>query len=358
MPTKLLTLVMCCSLLTCAVCAQPLTENSFPYRTNEPVVERVATIANQLLDVPYADGPLGEGSNGAYDADPLYRFDLFDCTTFVETVVALALAENPKEFEQNLNRIRYQDGQIGFVTRNHFPSADWIPNNIKAGFFTDITAQIAGADVQEAQAEIDKQGWYAKMDEGRIQGFTNLSADEKKAKLAKLQAEGQQFKPMRATLPYLALATLFPAQPVSDAELAKRTAAEKAITDEYAKKLAEATTEDRKKEIEKEQKKNLNALRLANRIADAQVQTAILAKIPSGVVVSLVRPNWNLQALIGTNMNVSHQGLIIRKDAQLYMVHASSTAQKVVAEPLIEYLQQYLLSETLKGINILQVNAP
>jgi hypothetical protein len=272
--------------------------------------------------------------------------------------MALAVSENPEQFRQNINRIRYQDGKIGFVTRNHFPSADWIPNNIRAGFLTDITVQIAGPDVKEAAAEIDKQGWYAKMDETRIQGLPNLTADEKKTRLAKLQAEGKQFAPVTATLPYLALETIFPVREASQAELSRRADAEKAITAEYTQKMAEAATEEKKKELEKEQKKQLTALRLANRIADAQVQTALLAKIPSGIVVNIVRPNWNLKALIGTNMNVSHQGILLRANDQLSIVHASSTAKKVVAEPLVEYLQQYLLSETLKGINLLQINEP
>src|ERR1035437_2644460 len=53
-----------------------------------------AEILNQvsaaLLGKPYQLGPLGEGKFGAEDPDPLYRLDAFDCTTFIETVMANA----------------------------------------------------------------------------------------------------------------------------------------------------------------------------------------------------------------------------------------------------------------------------
>ena len=39
-----------------------------------------------FLGAPYMNSPLGE--DVAPDSDPLIRFDAFDCTTFVETVLA------------------------------------------------------------------------------------------------------------------------------------------------------------------------------------------------------------------------------------------------------------------------------
>ncbi len=53
--------------------------------------QRVEAISELFLGVPYKLGALGEGPGGEFDRDPLIRFDAFDCTTFVETVMALAL---------------------------------------------------------------------------------------------------------------------------------------------------------------------------------------------------------------------------------------------------------------------------
>ena len=74
----------------------------------------------QFIGAPYINSPLGE--EVAPDTDPLIRFDAFDCTTFVETVLANGDVDK-------LNRIRYQDGNIGFLNRNHFIESDWLQNN-------------------------------------------------------------------------------------------------------------------------------------------------------------------------------------------------------------------------------------
>ena len=47
---------------------------------------RSAYLGECFLGVPYQESPLGEGV--LPDADPVIRFDAFDCVTFVETVLA------------------------------------------------------------------------------------------------------------------------------------------------------------------------------------------------------------------------------------------------------------------------------
>lgn len=101
----------------------------------------------QFLGVQYANSPLGEGI--APDSDPLIRFDAFDCTTFVETVLANGDINA-------LNHIRYQDGKIGFLTRNHFIESDWLPNN------SDIVENISSkySQTKIRTVTIDKQNWF------------------------------------------------------------------------------------------------------------------------------------------------------------------------------------------------------
>ena len=79
-----------------------------------------STIGAQYLGARYLNDPLGEGI--APDPDPLIRTDAFDCTTFVETSLAAGDVGA-------LTKIRYKNGDVDFVNRNHFIESDWIPNN-------------------------------------------------------------------------------------------------------------------------------------------------------------------------------------------------------------------------------------
>ena len=77
-------------------------------------------IGEQYLGKIYIDNPLGE--NVLPDNDPLIRYDAFDCVTFIET----ALAHGN---EKRLTQIRYKNGEISFLNRNHFIETDWLQNN-------------------------------------------------------------------------------------------------------------------------------------------------------------------------------------------------------------------------------------
>lgn len=86
--------------------------------------ERLRFWANEFIGKPYIKSPLGEGGDS-----PRLRFDGFDCMTFVETVLALSIADSPEDVQSKLDAIRYKDGIVGFHSRNHFVSADWLPSN-------------------------------------------------------------------------------------------------------------------------------------------------------------------------------------------------------------------------------------
>ncbi len=88
------------------------------------IKERLYFWAKRFISKMYIEAPLGEGVNA-----PRFRADGFDCMTYVETCLALAISELPEEVIGNLDRIRYINGEIGFHTRCHFVSANWLPNN-------------------------------------------------------------------------------------------------------------------------------------------------------------------------------------------------------------------------------------
>ena len=126
---------------------------------------RMDLMSQTFMGFPYGDGgPLGEGESGRFDQDPLYRFDTFDCTTFVETIVSLALAQDVNDFENKMDEIRYEDAKVDYLTRNHFPSLQWIPNNIKNGLLKEINSLILPPQQRKmAEAVIDLPNWLKKI---------------------------------------------------------------------------------------------------------------------------------------------------------------------------------------------------
>ena len=103
-----------------------------------------------FLGARYLNSPLGEEI--APDNDPLIRFDAFDCTTFVETVIS---DNNLKK----LNKIRYKNGQVDFLARNHFIETDWLQNN------SDVVQNVSNryGPVQVRSVKIDKKSWFKKV---------------------------------------------------------------------------------------------------------------------------------------------------------------------------------------------------
>jgi len=122
-------------------------------------LKRLMTISRMFLQVPYADSPLGEGKGNPPDEDPLIRFDVADCTTFLETSMAMARASSFKEAQEVLRKIRYTDGRVGYRRRKHFMMAQWIPQNQKAGFIEDITERVGGDSVSIASKRLDAEVW-------------------------------------------------------------------------------------------------------------------------------------------------------------------------------------------------------
>ena len=108
-----------------------------------------ATIGEQYVGARYVNNPLGEGYGT--DADPLIRTNAFDCTTFVET--ALANGDVNK-----LTKIRYKNGVVDFVNRNHFVETDWLPNN--TDIVSDVTSKYGRTAVR--RVKIDRANWLKK----------------------------------------------------------------------------------------------------------------------------------------------------------------------------------------------------
>lgn len=263
---------------------------------------RIKYISQHFIGRKYQLGPLGEGPNGLFDQEPLYRTDAFDCLTYVETVLAIAKSHNLDEFKRNLQQIRYRAGEVDFIHRNHFMTVDWNKNNENQGLVRDITYQFIDENKHPvahiAVTDINKPEWLKRMN----QHYLHLHGDSEalqEQRLEELHALANQVKTEKGVLLYIPLQRLF------------------------------------------DKKGNINQV--------------LIQQLPDISILEIVRPNWNLKKKIGTNLNVSHVGFVIKTSRGYFFRHASSQEKAVVNLPLAAYLRKYIKNETVKGINILAI---
>ena len=91
---------------------------------------RIEVLSRRFLGLPYHTKAL----IGSADTPEVFTvsLDAFDCVTYIETVLALALASKPDEFVNWLRKVRYEKGRITWERRNHYMTG-WIRSNILAG---------------------------------------------------------------------------------------------------------------------------------------------------------------------------------------------------------------------------------
>lgn len=114
--------------------------------------QTAVNIGKQFLGAPYTPRTL--------DADLTERLVVnvraFDCTTYIETVLALALAHHHRlttgnapsfeaAFRNYLTLLRYRAGRIdGYASRLHYFS-DWLRDNERKGLLADVTGELPGS---------------------------------------------------------------------------------------------------------------------------------------------------------------------------------------------------------------------
>ena len=248
--------------------------------------------SNYFLGKPYdSSGPLGEGTTGLYDRDPLYRFDAFDCTTFVETLIALANSSDKQTFSRVMNEVRYKEGKVSYLNRNHIISQSWIPNNIDNSLIKRSTSYFSDQYLEFGSSIIDLANWlkFHKVDSLKL---PDLSEDAKAERLNQLKQEADRFTQEEVFVEYLSTTEVHKDWQGFKNELNKKT-----------------------------------------------------------YILNIVRPNWQLKHLIGTNLNISHQGILeVAKDG-IYFIHASS-AGMVKKVLLKSYLEKIKDSSTIRGFSL------
>jgi hypothetical protein len=282
------------------------------------MTEEVERASADFLGRPYERGHLGEGTetrdpdgrhSGRFDSHPFSDTTRFDCTTFVEQVVALSAARTRGEGDAGalarLRRIRYRDGAVSYASRNHFAEADWLPNNAAAGYLRDITRTAAsdaaardpgaGIEALTAYKTISKRAWYEAKTEDELEGplAENLAPAEKRALLREWRALGASAPDQRVSLPYIPLSQL-------DALLS----------------------------------------------LDPTL-------VPSGAVLSVVRAEDARMPVM-----VTHQGFLIRRDGRAYLRHAK-VGDRVVDSEIRSYFERQARQPwPVLGVNIALPLAP
>ena len=96
----------------------------------KPIDDIIMSYARGFIGTPYVAKTLDQQPQ---DEKLVVNIEGVDCTTFVEYVLALSLTAKDhsdiySQFANFLRRLRYDNGEIGYVTRNHYFSS-WIINN-------------------------------------------------------------------------------------------------------------------------------------------------------------------------------------------------------------------------------------
>lgn len=110
--------------------------------------EAVAFIGKKFIGTPYVASTL-EGTPEMLTVN----LDGMDCTTFIETVAAMAItiAENRNSWQDylyNIENLRYRHGKMdGYSSRLHYIS-DWIVDNTHRGYIREVTDRLPGSAYQ------------------------------------------------------------------------------------------------------------------------------------------------------------------------------------------------------------------
>lgn len=263
---------------------------------------RFQQISSYFLGRPYLLGALGEGPNGRFDQNPLYRTDAFDCLTYVNTVLALFFAKDLQTFQEKIIAINYENSKVAYETRHHFMN-DWNRSNIQLGLMEDITLKITDDNQKPvavlSQTLIDKPGWFQQRQLADIKLLHPVDLQAVQQRLQELRDLSQQVNSEMSTMNYLPLSILF----------------------------------------DENKQPHLN----------------LFSQIPDTAIIEIVRPNWDLRDKIGTCLDVSHLGFAIWQGNTPLFREASSIHKKIIDIPLIDYLKNYINHSTIKGIYVLQL---
>tara|TARA_Y100000815_G_C13322188_1_gene492730 strand:- start:275 stop:1249 length:975 start_codon:yes stop_codon:yes gene_type:complete len=257
-----------------------------------------------FLGKPYVLFPNGEGATAIYDKSPLYQTAAFDCLTYVSTVMALTLSHDLPQFILLMKKINYKNGDVSFITRNHFTSTDFNINNEKLGILKDITPLIKTRDEKSVainiKTVINKSQWLKTISAERIKVFKYPGNQSAKKLLTQLQSLAPQMKIASANVAVIPLRGV-----------------------------------------------------LYNFGGEANLY--LFNQIPAGAIVEIVELNPNKNATFNA-LAITHLGIAVPSSHGMLFREASSIHHKVTDVPLIGYLRGYLANRIQYAIHIEVIN--
>lgn len=266
--------------------------------------DRLQQFCQTFLHVPYRLRATGEGVHGLFDQQPLFRFDCFDCLSFVNTLLALASSRQIDQFYTRFVELSYCHSQVNYIQRRQFMCVDWNLPHQQAGYLQDITTDIrlsiSDAIHLTAQAYVDRPNWLRTRNLADLKLLPQSKIENPDILLSQLKARHIVLQAESSAMNYLPLSLLFD--------------------------------------------------------STQQVNIDLLQQIPHASVIEIVRPNWDQLEQEGTHLNVSHLGFAFWEQGQLWFYHASSIVKKVVRILLSDYLVTYGLNiPTVQGIHVQKI---
>lgn len=288
------------SMLSCLAMANHASFNLADFYDAPPSVEKAITISEALQGKPYQAFLLGEGPADSMTPRPLYRLDAFDCLTYVETVLALTYAQSKERFIQHYKALKYHDQPEDFFHRNHFTHIQWNRYNQAQGYLYPLVSPLASRFTATQQTQIDIPNWYRYLST-HPNSWKRVSGEILTATtIQRLETAAKASNPEISELTYFPTTTLL--------------------------------------------------------TRDGKITETINRMLPALSIVEVVRKNWNTTANIGTPLDISHIGFLLRQGNTLILRHASEIHQRVIDEPLAPYLQQQSKQPSFAGLYIQTLN--
>jgi N-acetylmuramoyl-L-alanine amidase-like protein len=106
--------------------------------------DRLAHLGRKNIGQSYDIYLLGEFPYEIYDEEPTFNLEASDCVVFSEHTYAMTLAHDWASFYRILQRLRYMDGEVGILTRNHWTLANWDVSN--DWLIEDVTTELGDGE--------------------------------------------------------------------------------------------------------------------------------------------------------------------------------------------------------------------
>jgi hypothetical protein len=141
-----------------------------PSSAGEARIARLIAETQKLSTVPQRIDAISAALRGTrYRGDTLIggprrpelfvlRDDAFDCVTYCETVLAAARAHDAGSFEDGLREIRYRNGYVNWLERNHY-FFEWCQHNVdnKTCRWLDFAGAVDLAKTVDSQKGLSKR---------------------------------------------------------------------------------------------------------------------------------------------------------------------------------------------------------